>query len=284
MATKLKNMRLTSVDLVRAGANQEADICLFKSATPPEATESPTEPETNIFKRFIKWLKENPTEAHTEPHSPVEKADEPADLETIYKTALIESIQSIYSDDSLTDIEKASMVEESIEQFQKKNRELFFDDDPDDPDDHDDHDDHDDSDDVLEEEDRFDEIEEVHKFNPYHASDGKFTTGTGGGGMAAPAGVKWHTTGGAATGTGGGRQDGKVGRYVGGAGEPKEKVVYTQEKKPKKEESKWDRTGDPYAGMKFTSPSLEREDRYRDRTIGGNGDKTQSELWRKWSK
>ena len=31
MATKLKNMRLTSVDLVPAGANQEADICLYKS-------------------------------------------------------------------------------------------------------------------------------------------------------------------------------------------------------------------------------------------------------------
>ena len=30
MATKLKNMRLTSVDLVPAGANQEAKICLFK--------------------------------------------------------------------------------------------------------------------------------------------------------------------------------------------------------------------------------------------------------------
>ena len=30
MATKLKNMVLTSVDLVREGANQEADIALFK--------------------------------------------------------------------------------------------------------------------------------------------------------------------------------------------------------------------------------------------------------------
>lgn len=30
MATMLKNMRLTSVDLVARGANQEADICLFK--------------------------------------------------------------------------------------------------------------------------------------------------------------------------------------------------------------------------------------------------------------
>lgn len=31
MATKLKKMLLTSVDLVPAGANQEADICLYKS-------------------------------------------------------------------------------------------------------------------------------------------------------------------------------------------------------------------------------------------------------------
>lgn len=34
MATELKRMKLTSVDLVRAGANQEADIVLFKSAGP----------------------------------------------------------------------------------------------------------------------------------------------------------------------------------------------------------------------------------------------------------
>lgn len=32
VATKLKKMRLTSVDLVRAGANPKADICLYKSA------------------------------------------------------------------------------------------------------------------------------------------------------------------------------------------------------------------------------------------------------------
>lgn len=32
MATKLKKMKLTSVDLTRAGANQKADICLYKSA------------------------------------------------------------------------------------------------------------------------------------------------------------------------------------------------------------------------------------------------------------
>jgi len=31
LASRLTNLKLTSVDLVRAGANQEADICLFKS-------------------------------------------------------------------------------------------------------------------------------------------------------------------------------------------------------------------------------------------------------------
>ncbi len=35
MAMRLTNLKLTSVDLVRAGANQGADICLFKSADPP---------------------------------------------------------------------------------------------------------------------------------------------------------------------------------------------------------------------------------------------------------
>ncbi len=42
MANRLKNLRLTSVDLVKAGANQEADICLYKSLevqnNNPEAT------------------------------------------------------------------------------------------------------------------------------------------------------------------------------------------------------------------------------------------------------
>lgn len=45
MANMLKNMRLTSVDLVARGANQEADICLFKGmdADPEDSphTEAP---------------------------------------------------------------------------------------------------------------------------------------------------------------------------------------------------------------------------------------------------
>lgn len=37
MATKLKNLQLTSVDLVKAGANQEAFISLYKSVDGPPA-------------------------------------------------------------------------------------------------------------------------------------------------------------------------------------------------------------------------------------------------------
>lgn len=44
MATLLKNMKLTSVDLVGRGANQEADICLFKGLDADPTVETATEP------------------------------------------------------------------------------------------------------------------------------------------------------------------------------------------------------------------------------------------------
>lgn len=158
MATKLKKMKLTSVDLVRAGANQEADIRLYKSADPPGATESPTEPEKNIFKRFIAWLRENPSEAENEPQNHIKKTD----LETIYKSALYESLQSIMQDPSITEIEKKSMTDQSIEQYRQKMREIESPDDDEEIDD--DHfvDDYDDDGRIDEiEEDRFEEIEEI---------------------------------------------------------------------------------------------------------------------------
>ena len=121
MATKLKNMQLTSVDLVRAGANQEADICLYKSADPVEDAGSPTEGETNILKRFLSWLRENPTADTSEPQAAqeddIEKADEPDDIVDLYKSAITESIQSIIADDSIPTDEKNSMIEKSIDQY-----------------------------------------------------------------------------------------------------------------------------------------------------------------------
>ena len=194
MATKLKKMKLTSVDLVRAGANQEADICLYKSADPQEAAEGPTEDEKSIFKRFLAFIRGTPTKAENEPHSPVEKAEEPADIESIYKSALAESIHSIYTDDSLTEIEKKAMAEQSIGEFQERMKETLRDDDDwddewDDDDPEDWNDEWDDDPDDDSEEDRYDDIEEVdvQKFNPNHGADGRFTTSGGGGGGAAPA-------------------------------------------------------------------------------------------------
>ncbi len=186
MATKLKNMKLTSVDLVRAGANQEADICLFKSADAPEAPESPTEEEKNIFKRFIDWIRNNPTEAATEPHSPIEKADEAPDLEYLYKSVLAESLHSIMQDDTLTEIEKKDMAEESLLQYSEKIRELNGDDD----DTMEEEVQEEDQDDDVDDENRFDELEEirVHKFNENHDSQGRFASGGGGGGAAPAAG------------------------------------------------------------------------------------------------
>ena len=198
MATLLKDLKLTSVDLVRAGANQEADICLYKSANPqaaPEASEIPTEAEKNVFKRFIDWLRKNPTEAETEPHSHIEKEDKTA-TDKLYKSAIIESLASITSDPNLNDDQKLDMVEKSLDQFYKKRTLLW---------DIDDEENEWDPDleqtgtgssqpthemDEVEEVDKsatIDEIEEIDKGNPYHAADGKFSPkggGSAGGGKA----------------------------------------------------------------------------------------------------
>lgn len=120
MANKLKKMALTSVDLTRRGANQMADICLFKSVVTPEDAESPSESEKNIFKRFIQWLRENPEEGDVEPDDPIEKSD-PAE---VYKSAIVESIHSILTDESLSQDDRNELIEKSIGQYHEKMMEL----------------------------------------------------------------------------------------------------------------------------------------------------------------
>lgn len=53
MATKLKKMHLTSVDLVRAGANQEADICLYKSAKPETPVKTISKSDPNRYDHIV---------------------------------------------------------------------------------------------------------------------------------------------------------------------------------------------------------------------------------------
>lgn len=127
MANRLKKLRVTSVDMVRAGANQEADICLYKSADPEEAPEHPTEAEHNILKRFIRWIMESTAEDDAEDESTVEK-----DYSTFgslnarresneklwqYTSALTESIRSIQEDHDLDKEEKLEMMQQSLGEF-----------------------------------------------------------------------------------------------------------------------------------------------------------------------
>lgn len=53
MATKLKNLSVTSVDLVDKGANPDAHICLFKRKEP----ETVADPDEGMIKKLLAWLK-----------------------------------------------------------------------------------------------------------------------------------------------------------------------------------------------------------------------------------
>lgn len=135
MATKLKNMRLTSVDMVRNGANQEADICLFKSADPTEDPTQPTAEEKNIFKRFINWFRENREDDLQEDDDTVEKdfstfdslntARESNEKLWQYTSALTESIRSIQMDHDLDKGQKLQLMAQSLEQFDAAMGDLF---------------------------------------------------------------------------------------------------------------------------------------------------------------
>ena len=198
MANKLKKMHLTSVDLVRRGANQEADICLFKGMDPSDPTEQPTENETNIFKRFINWLRENPTETENGLDN-IEKDCKSFDIinenrkneEDMWKytSALTESIRSIVDDNSIDDTEKLELMEKSLSQFDAAMTKLFGA--------------------IIKaktvdpvviksDADRYDIIQEVSKANPWHGKDGRFTSGPGGavGGVAhrtmTQGGISYH--------------------------------------------------------------------------------------------
>lgn len=176
MANKLKNLKLTSVDLVRAGANQEADICIYKSATPQDGDNTASEHEKNIFKRFIDWLRENPSDGENEPPNTIEKDFSTFDkLNTNrenqeklwkYTSSLSESIRTIIEDNELDSIQKLDYMKKSLGQFDKAMEDLFesickISNNPD--------------------TDRYDVIEEVKKFNPYHGTDGRFASASGGG-------------------------------------------------------------------------------------------------------
>lgn len=119
MATKLKKMRLSSVDLVRAGANQEADICLFKSADGENDLQK--DRDEGLIRRFIRWLrseKQEEPEIPEEDEEPEEEDEEPVDPKRLYGNALKASIESIMDDPTLNREERSEMIGKSISQYQ----------------------------------------------------------------------------------------------------------------------------------------------------------------------
>ena len=103
--TKLKKMETTSVDLVRRGANQKADIMFYKSADHQE--EIPQGLWKSIQDTVTNWW--NGENENHEKEFNITKAS--------YMDAIDYSIDSILKDDTLDSVAKASLAEESIYQF-----------------------------------------------------------------------------------------------------------------------------------------------------------------------
>lgn len=130
MATKLKNLAVTSVDLVDQGANPDAHIQLFKRGENPE--DEPTESEKGLFKKFLHWFTKGYEDAHkgNEPKDGVQKDAkmfaEMLDRETMRQItsemydfcyALSDSLSSIICDNDLTADSKQAMMKQSLKEF-----------------------------------------------------------------------------------------------------------------------------------------------------------------------
>lgn len=102
---KLKNMKLTSVDFVPKGANQHADIELFKSAPVSPAREG-------FFKSLVDWLTKGAPGTFEQTLS----TEDIRGKLWQYSHALDDSFESILESDMSVD-EKKQMLRESLEQF-----------------------------------------------------------------------------------------------------------------------------------------------------------------------
>lgn len=102
---KLKNMKLTSVDFVPKGANQHADIELFKSAPASHAREG-------FFKSLVDWLTKGAPGTFEQTLS----TEDMRGKLWQYSHALDDSFESILDSDMSADDKKA-MLRESLDQF-----------------------------------------------------------------------------------------------------------------------------------------------------------------------
>lgn len=117
MVTKLKNLHLTSVDLVREGANQKADICIFKS----NREESIMAQRKKKMIGFWERLFNRGTVDNGQGMDTVRQGEIP---ET-YLQVVITSIESIIADQGLTEAAKIVLAEKSLREYHAKMLELI---------------------------------------------------------------------------------------------------------------------------------------------------------------
>ena len=138
MPTKLKGLEVTKVDFVDAGDNKRADVVLFKRKDGVQATEPPVaaQAETNhagILKRFLARIAKSVGVTDDEVQEVMEAiekdavtCDEKVEQRQRRKAAdeiwdycwmFQDSLCSIFWDDTLTDTEKQTKMNESLTEF-----------------------------------------------------------------------------------------------------------------------------------------------------------------------
>lgn len=124
--TRLKKMKITSVDMVHRGANQESWINLYKSDTPPDASGAPGSDEIpqsvwKSIKDFVKGLmsQERAQDDIQDEPEPVTKAEEIQEELMTYHEALYKSIESIIQDPELEAVKKSELMAETLDQFKE---------------------------------------------------------------------------------------------------------------------------------------------------------------------
>lgn len=106
MSSKLKQMKLTSVDLCKRGANPDADIRLMKSAERKENA-------------LMKLLGQLFMKAAEEIDSGTQQVDLEKSVQTVRDccTDVSKSLESIIADNTLSDVEKSDKMAESLQDF-----------------------------------------------------------------------------------------------------------------------------------------------------------------------
>lgn len=119
MATKLKNMKLTSVDLCKRGANPYADIKLFKSEDSMEGGENKvSKDENHLFAKMGKAIaKVLGLEVNDmQEQMAINKSDCISGVQEM-TLAIQKSLTSIIDDDSLDSVAKSEHMQEALKAF-----------------------------------------------------------------------------------------------------------------------------------------------------------------------